>query len=321
MRAPYDPDLLAGMETMRQCFEPVPLRADTIGPSREHVDKLLATLPRPQSAAVAWREASVIGPGGNEVALTIALPRQGAPGAQGAPAVYIIHGGGMVLGNRSMTAPQAAELVERHGAVVVSVEYRLAPEHPFPAGLEDCYTGLTWFAERAGELGADPGRILVTGTSAGGGLAAGLALLARDRGGPPLIGQLLDAPMIDDRNDTASSRQYDGIGVWDRNDNLTAWAALLGAAAGGPDVSPHAAPARETDLSRLPPTFIEVGAAEVFRDEAIKYALALGAAGTPCELHVYEGAHHGFAGFSAQAAVSRLAVQARQNWLDRLLAR
>jgi acetyl esterase/lipase len=175
-------------------------------------------------------------------------------------------------------------------------------------------------AGAAHELGIDPGRILVSGASAGGGLSAGVALLARDRGGPPLAGQLLNAPMIDDRNDSVSSRQYDGIGAWDRNNNDTGWNALLGDRRFTASVSPYAAPARATDLSGLPPAFIEVGAAEVFRTEAVDYASRIWAAGGQAELHVWAGAFHGFAGFAADTEVGAAANAVRSGWIRRVLA-
>ncbi|TNY34726.1 hypothetical protein EIO00_22320 [Thermomonospora catenispora] len=137
--------------------------------------------------------------------------------------------------------PELEAALAELGLVAVSVEYRLAPEHPHPAQIEDCYAGLTWTAEHAGELGIDPGRIIVAGVSAGGGLAAAMALLARDRGGPALAGQMLLCPMLDDRNDTPSAHQMAGRGVWDRTANETAWNAVLGEARGGPEVSCYAA--------------------------------------------------------------------------------
>ena len=168
---------------------------------------------------------------------------------------------------------------ERLQLAVVSVEYRLAPETPHPGPVEDCYAGLSWTVAHAAELGVDPARVIVGGVSAGGGLAAAVALLARDRGAPALLGQLLACPMLDDRNDTPSAWQMAGVGVWDRAANDVGWAALLGDARGGPDVSPYAAPARAADLSGLPPAFIDVGSAETFRDEDVAYASRIWQAG------------------------------------------
>jgi acetyl esterase/lipase len=178
---------------------------------------------------------------------------------------------------------------------------------------------LVWTAEHAAELGIAPGRIVVAGASAGGGLAAALALLARDRGGPALAGQVLMCPMLDDRNDTPSSRQMAGLGVWDRSSNKTGWTALLGEGRGGPDVSPYAAPARADDLSGLPPAFIDVGSAETFRDEDVTYATRLWQAGGRAELHVWPGGFHGFDLLAPQAAISQEARAARLRWLRRLL--
>jgi acetyl esterase/lipase len=235
--------------------------------------------------------------------------------------LYFIHGGGMIIGdNRGGGFPGALAHAEKVGAAVVSVEYRLAPETPHPGPVEDCYAGLTWTVEHADEIGIDPARVIVGGASAGGGLAAAVALLARDRGGPGLLGQLLLCPMLDDRNETPSSYQMAGLGVWDRGANEVGWTALLGAARGGPDVSPYAAPARATDLSGLPPAFIDVGSAETFRDEDVAYATRIWQAGGQAELHVWPGGFHGFAGMVPDAAVSKAAVQAQRGWLQRMLA-
>jgi acetyl esterase/lipase len=245
------------------------------------------------------------------------------PAAAAAPAacVYFIHGGGMIMGdNRSGGFPgmlgHAAEL----GLAVISVDYRLAPETPYPGPVEDCYAGLAWTADHTEELGIDPARLIIAGVSAGGGLAAAAALLARDRGGPALAGQLLGCPMLDDRNDTPSSWQMAGLGIWDRTANDVGWTALLGSARGGPDVSPYAAPARATDLSGLPPAFIDVGSAETFRDEDVAYAARIWQAGGQAELHVWPGGCHGFTGLVPGAALSRAAVGAQRDWLRRLLA-
>jgi acetyl esterase/lipase len=236
------------------------------------------------------------------------------------PALFHTHGGGMVLGNARSGMPGMLDLAEELELVVVSVDYRLAPEHPHPAPVEDCWAGLAWTAAHAAELGIDPGRVVVAGGSAGGNLAAALALMARDRGGPALAGQLLLCPMLDDRNDSPSAVQMAGLGVWDRTANETGWTALLGAARGGPDVSPYAAPARATDLSGLPPAYLDVGSAETFRDEDVAYATRIWQAGGRAELHVWPGGFHGFDGFAPEATISREARAARTRWLRRLLA-
>ncbi|GAB3806355.1 alpha/beta hydrolase [Humibacter antri] len=318
---PYDPALLPGMELMRQTFEPFPLRADTIIASREHVERTTTTEGgMPDDLPVRLSELVIPGRGAGDpdIALTVVSPIEPVQGAAG---VLAIHGGGMVLGNRYMAVGSVVPLVAELGVVAVCVEYRLAPEDPWPAGVEDCYTGLAWFSDHAGELGVDAARILVMGSSAGGGLSAAIALLARERKGPALIAQLLDAPMLDDRNVSPSTRQYDGIGLWDRNNNDTAWTALLGDAAGTDAVHWSAAPARADDLSGLPPTYIEVGAAEIFRDEAVDYASRIWATGGDCELHVWAGAHHGFGGFSPDSIVGSASSDARNSWLRRILSR
>jgi len=205
-----------------------------------------------------------------------------------------MHGGGMIVGNLDADNVLLSEYVEQIGCVAVSVEYRLAPENPHPAPVEDCYAGLVWTVEHADELGIDATRLAIGGGSAGGGLAAGTALLARDRGGPALCYQMLVYPMLDDRNTTPSSYEITDLGIWDRAANIGGWQALLGGQAGTEGVSPYAAPARATDLSGLPPAFIDVGTADLFRDEDIDYAQRLMRAGVPVELHVYPGAYHAF---------------------------
>jgi acetyl esterase/lipase len=236
--------------------------------------------------------------------------------------VYFIHGGGMIFGdNHSGGLLGVLDHAERLQFAVVSVEYRLAPETPHPGPVEDCYAGLAWTLAHAVELGIDPARVIVGGVSAGGGLAAAVALLARDRGlVPALLGQLLICPMLDDRNETPSARQMAGVGIWDRAANEVGWTALLGDARGGPDVSPYAAPARATDLSGLPPAFIDVGSAETFRDEDVAYATRIWQAGGAAELHVWPGGFHSFAGAVPQAQLSRAAIAAQRDWLRRLLS-
>jgi acetyl esterase/lipase len=251
-----------------------------------------------------------------EVSLLICRPT-GATTA--VAAIYHTHGGGMIMGDNRTAVPRMLGWGEELQLAVVSVAYRLAPETPHPGPVEDCYAGLSWTAAHAGELGIDPGRIVIAGSSAGGGLAAAVTLMARDRGGPALAGQMLMCPMLDDRNDTPSARQMAGRGVWDQTSNQTGWTALLGAERGGPDVSPYAAPARASDLSGLPPTFIDVGSAETFRDEDVAYASRIWQAGGIAELHVWPGGFHGFTSMAPQAALSQEAVAAQLRWLRRLL--
>lgn len=238
---------------------------------------------------------------------------------EGGPGIYHVHGGGMIMGDRHHGIDVALEWVELMDAVVVSVEYRLAPEHPDPALVDDCYAGLAWTAAHAEELGFDARRLLIVGGSAGGGLAAGVALMARDKGTPALIGQVLIYPMLDDRNETISSHQIIGEGVWDRGSNDTGWDALLGERRRTDKVSIYAAPARAKDLSGLPPTFIEVGSAEVFRDEDVAYASGIWAAGGQAELHVWPGGFHGFDLTAPQAALSVIARETRTRWVRRTL--
>lgn len=253
---------------------------------------------------------------GGEIEVSV-IRRRGAnrPG----PGILCIHGGGMIMGNRCAGMRRAVDWALQHDAVCVTVEYRLAPEHPAPIGVEDCYEALCWMSSAAGKIGMDASPPVIFGGSGGGGLAAGVVLLARDRDGPRLRGQLLQCPMLDDRDVTASTLRQDGVGVWDRVSNRTAWDAILGERRGGDDVDAAMAPARATDLSNLPPTFIDVGAEEVFRDEAVAFAQAIWAAGGNCELHVWGGAFHGFYDIAPQSDIARACLDTRDAWLARLL--
>ena len=236
------------------------------------------------------------------------------------PVLYYMHGGGFFCNDHRTGLDQVLETAERFGATLISIGYRLAPEHPYPAQINDAYAGLLWATEHADELGIDPDRIIVTGPSAGGGLSAALALTVRDKGGPRLLGQLLMCPMLDDRNDSASAMQMDGTEFWNRSYNGFGWSSLLGGVRGGPDVPQYAAPARATDLTGLPPAFLDVGSAEGLRDEILAYAGRIWQAGGKAELHVWPGGIHAFDREVPEARISKAAVAARHNWLERLLA-
>lgn len=265
-----------------------------------------------------WEDRVIPGPAGApDIEITIFRPR-GAAGSL-RPGFVNIHGGGQIVGHRNWESGRVVDIVAEHGAVAVNVEYRLAPEHPSPAGLEDCYAALLWLHAHAAELGVDADRIIVGGGSAGGCLAAGVALLARDRQGPALAGQLLLCPMLDNTNTTVSSLQYDGIGTWQREANLLAWSCLLGEdLAFSPEASGYAAPTHAADVSHLAPAFIEVGEAEMFRDEDTQYALRIWATGGQAELHVWGGGAHGFDMYMPDAEISRAALAARASWLRRI---
>jgi triacylglycerol lipase len=240
--------------------------------------------------------------GAPDVRLVVTRPKAAG---KDRPGILHIHGGGYVLGSADMTGPTDAAYASELGAVVVSVDYRLAPETPHPGPVEDCYAGLAWLHAQAAALGVDPGRVVVTGESAGGGLAAALVLLARHRGEHAVAFQHLVFPMLDDRTVTHDDPSpYVGQFVWGRESNRFGWTSLLGGPPGAPDVSPFAAPARATDLSGLPPTFMICGALDLFLEEDLDYARRLIRAGVPTELHVYPGAPHGFT-FIPTAQVSK----------------
>jgi acetyl esterase/lipase len=264
------------------------------------------------------RDLAVTAPDGTSVPLTVLSP-PGLDRSTPAPCVFWVHGGGMVLGDRFSNIDIPLEWLDELGAVVVTVDYRLAPEASGTALVEDCYAGLVWVAEHAADLGIDPARLVVAGTSAGGGLAAGVALLARDRGTPDLAAQVLVCPMLDHRNDTGSSHQFaEGPATWNQAMNAFGWRSLLGESP-ETEVSQYVSPARAGDLSGLPPAYIDVGSAEVFRDEDASYASRIWAAGGHAELHVWAGGFHGFDALVPGAQVSIAARRTRADWLRRVL--
>ena len=266
----------------------------------------------PPSEAVELLE--IVAPGDPPVELRVHRPRAGG---EGRPCVLWIHGGGLISGSARLGDAVLQEWAERFGCVGASVSYRLAPEHPYPAALDDCYAGLRRLADGAAELGIDPDAIGVAGSSAGACLAAAVALRARDAGEVALAFQLLDSPMLDDRGGAGSSR-WD-CPTWDRETNETAWRAYLGGLAGG-DVPPTAAPARADDLSGLPPSYVSVGSADLFFDEAVEYARRLAHAGVPTGLRVWAGGVHGFETLAPGSAIAARARLDRERWLEAALS-
>lgn len=315
-RPPFDPELepaLAGLPAFFTTLAPEDIpqfRAALAAPPL--IDDVIAGRPVEVSDHV------VRGHGDAEVTVSV-LRRTDHTGA-GHPGAYLVHGGGMVAGSRWSLGAMLVDWVLEYDVVAATIEYRLAPDVRDPVPLEDCFAGWTWFTGNAAELGFEADRVLIGGPSAGGGLSAGTALLARDRGGVMPMAQLLMWPMLDDRVDTVSSHQVDGVGIWDRTSDLTGWTALLGDRRGTDDVSPSSAPARATDLAGLPPAYIEAGSAEVFRDEAVAYASGIWAAGGSAELHIWGGGFHGFQNVVPAASVSRAAVACREAWVRRQLA-
>jgi acetyl esterase/lipase len=265
---------------------------------------------------IAHRELTIPGPEGT-ILLSI-FERTDGTSKSARPAIFHIHGGGRILGNRFSGATTMMPWVVDHDAVCVSIEYRLAPDFPGSVALQECYRALEWMAESADELGIDTGKLMIAGQSTGGGLAAGVALIARDRNGPRLCAQLLMCPQIDDRNNSVSSQQFLDRGIWNAKDNALGWKCALGEKAGTDDVSPYLAPARAIDLTRLPPAYIDVGSTEVFRDEDVSYALKLWQSGVQTELHVWPGGFHVFDQLVPTSELGQKAIAARNAWVRRI---
>jgi len=306
IRPPLDPEL-APVEEARGAVFPA-LSDEALSEIRRQIAQGSPGLDSEALTAggrVRVEERQVPGPEGEPDITVLILSPVEDRGPKGG--ILSLHGGGMIMGGHRDHVSHLLPHVIEGSAVVVSVEYRLAPDHPDPAPVEDCYAGLVWTAKNAAELGIDPERLMIAGVS-GGGLAAGTALLARDRAFPSLSHQILICPMLDDRFETHSSRMVDREGV-------------LGERRGGPDVSRYAAPARAEDLSRLPRTYIDTGSAEGFRDEILSYAGRLSEAGVSVDLHMWGGSFHGFDITVDHAAASRASSATREEFIRRALDR
>lgn len=308
-----DPDLVPILAYIPN----TPLTADNIQQVRAMSSR--SPVDMPEFAALSVREYFIPGPeGAPDVRVLVCMP----PATQEPlPVLLWLHGGGYVMGSADAEDLMVKTIVSAVGCVTVSVDYRLAPETPYPGPLEDCYAALKWVSQQAAELGIDPNRIAVGGSSAGGGLAAALALLARDRGEFQLMFQFLIAPMIDDRTVTLENpHPYTGEFIWTREANRFGWTSLLGHEPGGADVSPYAAVARAENLEGLPAAFINVGALDLFLEEDMDYARRLLRAGVPTELHVYPGTYHGFR-MVANAQVTQTAQRDQLSALKRAFER
>ena len=307
----YDP-------AVREAIEASPslgtVTADNLAKIRSN--RLLLNDSVPLSDQVTRTDVVVAGPTGEGDVRLRVHRRAGLEGPL--PCIYWIHGGGYVLGAPEQDDLRFDRWCQRFDVVGVAVQYRLAPEHPFPGGIEDCYAGLKWVKQHGAEIGVDTSRVGIGGPSGGGGLAAALGLMVRDRAEFGIDYQLLIYPMIDDTRSSVSAN-WD-VPVWDVGSNEFGWRSYLGELHGTDDVPAHAAPSRETDLSGLPPTYIMAGSLDAFADENIDYAQRLNHAGVAVEFHMYPGAPHGFDGFAPGTAVARQARNDINAWLGRMLA-
>jgi acetyl esterase/lipase len=305
-----DPELRAGLKAMPAFKLPKELSPAQLAAFRKMPFTNLRRQPTPSVA-----ERSVPGRQGSpDVKVFVVNAKPG----EHRPAVLHTHGGGYFLGSAANDVPMLQVVARALDCVIVSVEYRLAPETPFPGSLEDNYAALKWLHAEAESLGVDPARIAVAGESAGGGHAAILAIAARDRGEVPVVFQSLVYPMLDDR--TGSSRQvppYIGTFIWTADYNRRGWKAFLGIEPGGPRAPAGAVPARVENLAGLPPAWIGTGSLDLFVNEDIEYARRLVDAGVRTDLLVVAGAYHGFDGLVPNASVSKSFTLSRYNALAR----
>jgi acetyl esterase/lipase len=289
-----DPELAAALPALPD------LHIQDLAGARARMHKLAAGVERPGPGEIIMTDHAVPGTDGRSVPVRVCAP----PDASGLPALLLLHGGGFVMGGLENVTTQAIDLCTQVHAVVVGVDYRLAPEHPYPAALQDCEAVLRWTASESEALGVDAARIGVYGMSAGGGLAAALTLLVRDRGGPRLCFQLLDAPEVDDRLETSSMRAFEDTPLWNRPDAVLSWRYYLQGHDGA--VPAYAAPARADDLSGLPPAYVSIYENDPLRDEGMAYASRLLNAGVSVELHLFPGTFH------RSAVITNAAVSRRQ---------
>jgi len=290
--------------------------AATLSALRADLQQTLATMPPSAIEGVSRDERHIPGPSGAPAVRVLFYTPDNARAL--APAYLDLPGGGYIMLAPEFNIAINSQLARDLGCIVVSIDYRVGPEPPFPGAVEDAYAALTWLHTNADALGVDSSRIAIGGESAGGGLAAALGLLAQDRGEVPIAFQSLVYPMLDDRVGTTSEpHPYAGEFIWTAESNRFGWECLLGSAPGGTDVSCYAAAARAKDLAGSPPTFIAVGALDLFVEENVEYATRLIRAGVPTELHVYPGAYHAMNFLAADARVTKSLERDNRNAMQR----
>jgi acetyl esterase len=299
MKSRVNPELLAGLEM----FQDLDLRPEYLQAIREGAAQM-----RPPTViddTLSVTDEMIAGPDANPLPLRIYRPKSTT---EALPVLLWIHGGGYILGSIDDNDDLCMRFVKDANCVVVSVDYRLAPEHPYPAPIEDCYSALKWIADNAEAINIDSHRIGVAGASAGGGLTAALTLLARDRQYPSICFQMPLYPMIDDQNHTPSTNEIKEGFVWNQKTNEAGWKMYLGEIYGTEIIPAYAAPSRAEDYRNLPYTYTCVGQLDPFRDETLTYVTKLAQAGVDVEFHLYPGAYHGFEAINPNADVSVRAV-------------
>ncbi|KAF9781441.1 hypothetical protein IL306_013559 [Fusarium sp. DS 682] len=313
MTLKYDPEFQAVHDAFAKMFKLEPLSlGDIEGSARRREASMQALLPKPVIHPDVEQSTHPIETPDGYTITVVAFRRKDSPSSPG-PALLHFHGGGMIMGSAESGATFLSELVIKTSIPIFSVNYRLAPKVKGPIPALDGYTALLWLQNRANEFNVDPARIALLGYSGGGGVAAGVALMSRDRGlQPPLAKQILIYPILDDRN-LVENEVLKPLATWSTEENLIGWTGLLGDQAGKPEapVSHYAAPARAANTANLPPTYLDTGDIDIFRDEVVTYAARLLAQNVPVELHVYPGAPHVFELIAPNIAVSKTAVENR----------
>lgn len=316
MALTYDPEFLVALGPVAEARAAAPKSAvGDVEARRERVTSLFKPVidSLPDAPGVKWDYHKITSYDGAEVPVIQFTPKGHLEATTPGPAIVFLHGGGMIIGRLDFLFAKAIALhCAALGAVIIAPDYRVAPEDPHPAVVEDSYAALKWTHNNAAKLNVDPARIALYGESAGGGVAAGMALMARDRQlSPPLAKQILIYPMLDDRNLTPNPA-IEPLVFWSTDDNITGWQALLGGKAGKEGTDPYAAPARAESLKGLPPTYIDVGELDIFRDECIEFAGRLAKENISVELHVYPRVPHAFEVYGSRTSVGKRAIENRR---------